>query len=266
MVKNLPERQETPVRSLGWEDPLQKGMASTAAFFSGEAGGCGGGQSGGCRGSDMTEPLSPSGFFPQTVSKSLCSEAYLLGMQTLSFQTEMMSWTNQPTKNKWGAWLPDEVSHSLGRPMKPLTEDWPGLVLLSACGVGKASTRKGRACLFISFTPHTWVPVTPVGSQREPQIPGSVASSHPLEKPQPGRFAAASWKPEKTDASAPEPAGTAPPGQARTRAGSRTDTRTEGGGTPKPHSRGAGDSLRGAPGQRRFSAFTLPPGFMQSLF
>ena len=64
MVKNLPERQETPVRSLGWEDPLQKGMASTAAFFSGEAGGCGGGQSGGCRGSDMTEPLSPSGFFP----------------------------------------------------------------------------------------------------------------------------------------------------------------------------------------------------------
>ena len=28
MVKNLPARQETWVRSLGWEDPLQKEMAT----------------------------------------------------------------------------------------------------------------------------------------------------------------------------------------------------------------------------------------------
>ena len=48
----------------------------------------------------MTEPLSLSGFSPQTVSMSLCSEANLLGMQTLSFQTEMMAWTNQTAKNK----------------------------------------------------------------------------------------------------------------------------------------------------------------------
>ena len=27
MVKNLPAMQETQVRSLGWEDPLKKGMA-----------------------------------------------------------------------------------------------------------------------------------------------------------------------------------------------------------------------------------------------
>ena len=27
-VKNLSTRQETPVRSLGWEDPLEKGMAT----------------------------------------------------------------------------------------------------------------------------------------------------------------------------------------------------------------------------------------------
>ncbi len=27
MVKNLPSMQETWVRSLGWEDPLEKGMA-----------------------------------------------------------------------------------------------------------------------------------------------------------------------------------------------------------------------------------------------
>ena len=29
MMKNLPEMQETQVRSLGWEDPLKKGMATT---------------------------------------------------------------------------------------------------------------------------------------------------------------------------------------------------------------------------------------------
>ena len=29
MVKNLPVMQETWVRSLGWEDPLQEGMASS---------------------------------------------------------------------------------------------------------------------------------------------------------------------------------------------------------------------------------------------
>ena len=28
MVKNLPARQETQVQSLGWEDPLEKGMAT----------------------------------------------------------------------------------------------------------------------------------------------------------------------------------------------------------------------------------------------
>ena len=28
MVKNLPAMQETQVRSLGWEDPLEKGMAT----------------------------------------------------------------------------------------------------------------------------------------------------------------------------------------------------------------------------------------------
>ena len=27
-VKNLPAMQETQVRSLGWEDPLEKGMAT----------------------------------------------------------------------------------------------------------------------------------------------------------------------------------------------------------------------------------------------
>ena len=33
MVKNLPAMQETPVRSLGWEDPLEKGMAPHSSIL-----------------------------------------------------------------------------------------------------------------------------------------------------------------------------------------------------------------------------------------
>ena len=36
MVKNLPARQETWVRSLGGEDPLEKGMQPTPEFLPGE--------------------------------------------------------------------------------------------------------------------------------------------------------------------------------------------------------------------------------------
>ena len=49
MVKNLPAGiQETWVQSLGWEDPLEKGMAPTPVFLPGEfhgqrsLGGCSG--------------------------------------------------------------------------------------------------------------------------------------------------------------------------------------------------------------------------------
>ena len=33
LVKNLPARQETGVRSLGWEDPLEKGMATHTSIL-----------------------------------------------------------------------------------------------------------------------------------------------------------------------------------------------------------------------------------------
>ena len=33
MVKNLPARQETRVRVLGWEDPLEKGMAAHSSIL-----------------------------------------------------------------------------------------------------------------------------------------------------------------------------------------------------------------------------------------
>ena len=36
MVKNLPTVWETWVRSLGWEDPLEKGMATHSSILSGE--------------------------------------------------------------------------------------------------------------------------------------------------------------------------------------------------------------------------------------
>ena len=33
MVKNLPAMQETGVQSLGWEDPLEKGMATHSSIL-----------------------------------------------------------------------------------------------------------------------------------------------------------------------------------------------------------------------------------------
>ena len=35
MVKNLPAMQETCVQSLGWEDPLEEGMATHSSVLSG---------------------------------------------------------------------------------------------------------------------------------------------------------------------------------------------------------------------------------------
>ena len=33
MVKNMPAKQETWVRSLGWEDPLEEGMATHSSIL-----------------------------------------------------------------------------------------------------------------------------------------------------------------------------------------------------------------------------------------
>ena len=41
VVKNLPAMQETRARSLGWEDPLEEGMATTTVFLPGESHGRG---------------------------------------------------------------------------------------------------------------------------------------------------------------------------------------------------------------------------------
>ena len=36
LIKNLPAMQETPVRPLGWEDTLEKGMATHSSIFAWE--------------------------------------------------------------------------------------------------------------------------------------------------------------------------------------------------------------------------------------
>ena len=36
MVKNLPAKQKTQVQSLGWEDPLEKGMATHSSILAWE--------------------------------------------------------------------------------------------------------------------------------------------------------------------------------------------------------------------------------------
>ena len=61
MIKNLFAMQETRVRSLGWEDPLEKGMATTPLFLPGESHGqrsLVGYSPWGRKDSDMTEQLS----------------------------------------------------------------------------------------------------------------------------------------------------------------------------------------------------------------
>ena len=70
MVKCLPAMQETWVRSLGWEDPLEKEMATTPVLLPGEFHGqksLMGYSPWGCKESDTTEPLhftSPVYIFP----------------------------------------------------------------------------------------------------------------------------------------------------------------------------------------------------------
>ena len=56
MVKNLPSMQETWVRSLGWEDPLEKGKATRSSILAWKIPRT---ILWGCKESDTTERLSP---------------------------------------------------------------------------------------------------------------------------------------------------------------------------------------------------------------
>ena len=67
LVKNLPVMQETWVRSLGWEDPLEKGKATHSIFWPGEFHGLY--SPWGHKESDMTEQLSLSHYMKTSLIK-----------------------------------------------------------------------------------------------------------------------------------------------------------------------------------------------------
>ena len=70
MIKNLLAMPETWAQSLGWEDPLDKGMAthsSVLAWRFPQTEEPGGQQSMGLQESDMTEPLTLTHFFFQII-------------------------------------------------------------------------------------------------------------------------------------------------------------------------------------------------------
>ena len=70
MVKNLPVMQETQVRSLGWEDPLEKGMATHSSILAWRTpwtGVLAGSSSWGCKELDTTEQLSLLHFSARSV-------------------------------------------------------------------------------------------------------------------------------------------------------------------------------------------------------
>ena len=84
MVKNLPVTQDTWVQPLGWEDPLEKGMASYSSILAWRIPGTeepGGLQSMGLQRSDTTEQLTLSHFSMEinlTISKKKLPNAYAL--------------------------------------------------------------------------------------------------------------------------------------------------------------------------------------------
>ena len=72
MLMNLPAMQETWIRSMSWEDPLQEGMA-TPVFLSGEFHGqrsLVGYSPWGCKELDMTEQLTHFLFYQEFVTNS----------------------------------------------------------------------------------------------------------------------------------------------------------------------------------------------------
>ena len=104
-VKNLPARQETWVRSLGWEDLLEKGMAADSSIlawripWTEELGGY---SPWGCKESDMTEwltlPLFSSEIHTFTWQNVIFSEVLIIWWST--------RWTNTQLFGKCGTQKP----------------------------------------------------------------------------------------------------------------------------------------------------------------
>ena len=103
MVKNLPAVLETQIRSLGWEDPLEEGMATTPVFLPGES-------PQGRKDSDMTEQLTLSYF--QLAGVCLLSPPYLRQPPYLKpDSTKLRSTCNQINKYLIPPWNNHKPNH-----------------------------------------------------------------------------------------------------------------------------------------------------------
>ena len=86
MVKNPPAMQETWVRSLSWEDPLEKEMATNSSILAGESHGqrsLAGYSHGVVKESDRTEQLTLPLFFPTGSQKIPPSDGHYCGLLLL---------------------------------------------------------------------------------------------------------------------------------------------------------------------------------------
>ena len=86
MEKHLSAVQETWVRFLGWEDPLEKGMATTPVFLPGESHGqrsLAGYSPRGCKESDTTEPLTLTLFYSNYYAMFIAAQVLSIIKQIL---------------------------------------------------------------------------------------------------------------------------------------------------------------------------------------
>ena len=95
MVKNPPAMKETWVRSLGWEDPLQKGMTTYSSILPGKSHGqrsLAGYSPWDCKQQDTTERLS---LHSTILLMVLFTSFYVFDLDTsvLSFQPEVLPLT-----------------------------------------------------------------------------------------------------------------------------------------------------------------------------
>ena len=94
LVKNPPAMQETWVRSLGWEDPLEKGKATHSSILAGEFHGLY--SPWGHKEADTTERLSLSGNLMQFIYFSGCNnpfEGHMSDFLPLLVYNSMSLWT-----------------------------------------------------------------------------------------------------------------------------------------------------------------------------